>query len=110
MNINPNGPYTAPLIGEARRFSNKKQPANSRIFSEKLYAQDADGIKYVYPSAIKAAADLIKYKFVCFRDKEKLNDPMAVREVAREVIRATDGKARNKQGTHRYCGFDWFFL
>ena len=99
---------TAPLLGEARRFPTKNRGCRTRIYSERVYAQDADNIKYVYASPMKAAADLIKYNLVSFWREERKNDPETVKDVARQVLRASDGKAQNKHNKHRYAGFEWY--
>lgn len=108
MTVNPNGPMTAPLLGEARRFHTQKHPSNTEIYSVRVYAQDADGIKYVYPSPMKAAQDLLRYNLVYFKKEELRNDPASVPVTARNVLRAAKGKSQNKTEKHRYCGFEWY--
>lgn len=109
MTPNPNGRESALSIAYARRFGNKTNRSNSKIDRLAIYAQDADGIKYTFPNAVKAATELIKLKFVSFRSAEKENDPQTVKIIARELLRACGGASRKPQHKHRMYGFDWYY-
>lgn len=105
----PNGKIMGNSIAFARRFNHRYAPNNVKITNRPLYAQDADGIKYTFANAMKAAAEMLKLKYVIPRNAEKLNDGEYVKTIARSIINGCEGGLKRKENRHRLYGFDWFY-
>jgi|GEM_PF-2010082 len=105
MNPNPNSGKDTLSFGSAKRFPYKEE---YKWLGVRIYAQDADGLKYVFSNIHAAAAACLQAGYSTGHRKDRQDSP--AERIAREIWRAVQGNARNKDKKHRYLGFDWYVL